>query len=229
VEADVRAQDIRQEGPVTHFTVVSEGLTEPLAVALNLPGRHNVLNALAAITVALELGVGEAPIVRALRSFQGIGRRFQVTSGQTVDGRRLMFVDDYAHHPREIAATLAAARAGWSGRRLVLVFQPHRYSRTKDQFEDFVRVLSQSDLLILTEVYPAGEEPIPGADGRSLSRAVRTRGEVEPVFVDPLRDLPDVLLRLARDGDLVLTLGAGDIGAMAATLAGALLHSEEQA
>ena len=223
--ADVRALDIRQEGHFTHFTVACEGLRAPLPVTLNLPGRHNVLNALAAIAIALELGVEQAAIQRALRGFQGIGRRFQVSEGESADGRRLMLVDDYAHHPREVAATLAAVREGWPRRRLVLVFQPHRYSRTQEQFEDFVQVLSQADLLLLTEVYPAGEEPIPGADGRSLSRAIRTRGEVEPVFVEPLDDLPGVLQRLLQDGDVVLTLGAGNIGAMAARLPRALLRA----
>lgn len=222
--ADVRALDIRQEGHLTHFTVVANDVGEPLQVTLNLPGRHNVLNALAAISVALELGVAVQPIRRALLGFQGIGRRFQVNEGKTADGRRLMLVDDYAHHPREIEATLAAARDGWPQRRLVLVFQPHRYSRTKEQFEDFVQVLSQVDLLLLTEVYPAGEEAIPGADGRSLSRALRTRGEVEPVFVESLEDLPTVLERLLLDDDLVLTLGAGNIGVMAAGLPGKILR-----
>lgn len=146
--------------------------------------------------------------------------------GETGDGRRLMLVDDYAHHPRELAATLAAARAGWPERRLVLVFQPHRYSRTREQFEDFVQVLSQADLLVLTEVYAAGEEPIPGADGRSLSHAVRIRGEVEQVFVDPLGELPEVLERLLLDGDLVLTLGAGSIGSVSARLPETLLKTK---
>jgi UDP-N-acetylmuramate--alanine ligase len=225
--ADVRALDIRQEGHFTHFTVACERLSEPLPVTLNLPGRHNVLNALAAIAIALELGVEQAAIQRALQGFQGIGRRFQVSEGRTADGRRLMLVDDYAHHPREVAATLEAVREGWPERRLVLVFQPHRYSRTQEQFEDFVQVLSRADLLLLTEVYPAGEQPIPGADGRSLSRAIRTRGEVEPVFVEPLDDLPGVLRRLLQDGDVVLTLGAGNIGAMAARLPRELLQAQE--
>jgi UDP-N-acetylmuramate--alanine ligase len=214
-DADLRAEAIRQSGHQTHFVAVSEALPEPLEISLNLPGRHNVLNALASICVALELGLPADPIRQALAGFQGIGRRFQVQEGRTPDGRGLMLVDDYAHHPREIGATLAAARDGWPERRLVVVFQPHRYSRTKDCFEDFVQVLSQADLLLLAEVYPAGEEPIPGADGRSLSRAIRTRGEVEPVFVDPLGELPEILDRLLEDGDLVLTLGAGDIGTLA--------------
>jgi UDP-N-acetylmuramate--alanine ligase len=227
-EADVRAADIRRDGPRTHFKVQWAGRPAPLEVTLNLPGHHNVLNALASITVALELGVEEPAILAALRGFQGIGRRFQVVAGITPDGRRLMLVDDYAHHPREIAATLAAARDGWPGRRLVLAFQPHRYSRTKDCFEDFVQVLSQVDLLLLADVYPAGEEPIPGADGRSLSRAIRARGAVEPVFLEPLAELPEILGRLVQDDDLVLTLGAGDIGGLAARLPGLLLATEDQ-
>jgi UDP-N-acetylmuramate--alanine ligase len=225
--ADLRAVNIRQEGQVTHFTLESALISAPMELTLNLPGRHNVLNALAAVCVALELGVGEQPIRRALEGFQGIGRRFQVHQGAMADGRRLMLVDDYAHHPREIQSTLDAARAGWPDRRVVVLFQPHRYSRTKEQFEDFVQVLSQADLLVLTEVYPAGEEPVPGADGRSLSRALRTRGEVEPVFVEEVWQLPELLPNLLRDGDLVLTLGAGDIGAVAAALPGQLLQAEE--
>ncbi len=227
--ADVRAVDLCQEGQRTRFTLESELLQAPMQLTLNLPGRHNVLNALAAICVALELGLTETPIRQALAAFEGIGRRFQVHEGVTVDGRRLLLVDDYAHHPREVAATLEAAREGWPERRMVLVFQPHRYSRTKEQFEDFVQVLSQVDLLVLAEVYPAGEEPIPGADGRSLSRALRTRGEVEQVFVDPLSELPELLEHLLLDGDLVLTLGAGNIGASAARLPDLLLRKEEDA
>jgi UDP-N-acetylmuramate--alanine ligase len=215
-EADVRASDIRQQGLQTHFTVHQEG-HKALQITLNLPGRHNVLNALAAIAVARELGVDGVAIQRGLEGFQGIGRRFQVSECELPVGR-VMLVDDYAHHPREVAATLTAARDGWPERRLVLVFQPHRYSRTQEQFEDFVQVLSRVDVLLLTEVYAAGEEPIPGADGRALSRAVRMRGQVDPVFVDPLAELPDVLSGLIEEGDIVLTLGAGDIGMVAARL-----------
>jgi UDP-N-acetylmuramate--alanine ligase len=220
-EADVCALDIRQSGLRNHFEVaVAGGPSFP--VELNLPGRHNVLNALAAITVGLELGVEVAAIQRALSGFQGIGRRFVVSELTDAAGRRLTLVDDYGHHPRELAATLEAARSGWPGRRLVLVFQPHRYTRTQEQFEDFVAVLSSADVLVLCEVYPAGETPIPGADGRSLSRAVRARGEVDPVFAADLDEVPKVLGNLLEDGDLVLTLGAGDIGALAARLPGLL-------
>ncbi len=218
---DVRATNLRQKGMRTHFSVVlAEREREaPLEITLNLPGGHNVLNALAAIAVAHELGVDDESIRRALSGFQGIDRRFQVRQGCRVQAGELMLVDDYAHHPQELDATIAAVREGWPGRRLVLAFQPHRYSRTQDQFEDFVRVLSQADVLLLSEVYAAGEVPINGADGRALSRAVRARGQVDPVFVDPVTDLPQVLSGLVCDGDIVLTLGAGDIGTVAATLA----------
>ncbi len=217
-QADVRAEDVRQEGLRMHFSVHWDGQSEPLQVELNLPGRHNVLNALAAISVGLELGVEESAIRRALSGFQGIGRRFVVGEVSTADGRDLILVDDYGHHPREVAATVDAARNGWPDRRLVLVFQPHRYSRTREQFEDFVQVLSDADCLLLCDVYPAGEEPLPGADGRALSRAIRARGEVDPVFAQDLRDVPGMLENLLEDGDLVLTMGAGDIGGLAARL-----------
>ena len=217
-EADIRAEDIRQEGLRMVFSVRWDGRDRPLPVELNLPGRHNVLNALAAITVALELGVEEAAIQRALRGFQGIGRRFAVRETSTGDGRGLILVDDYGHHPREVAVTLEAARRGWPGRRLVLVFQPHRFTRTQEQFEDFVQVLSAADVLILCDVYAAGEAPLPGADGRTLSRAIRSRGQVDPVFASQLEDVPRILETLVEDGDLVLTMGAGDIGALATRL-----------
>jgi UDP-N-acetylmuramate--alanine ligase len=217
-EADVRAEEIRQEGLRMYFRVRYPGQAAPLPIELNLAGRHNVLNALAAIAVGLELGVEESAIRRALQGFQGIGRRFAVSEVTDQRGRRLMLVDDYGHHPRELAATLEAARHGWPGRRTVVVFQPHRYTRTQEQFDDFVKVLSSVDALVLCEVYPAGEAPIPGADGRSLSRAIRVRGDVDPVFVQDLDEVPQVLGNLVQDGDLVLILGAGDIGALAARL-----------
>lgn len=217
-EADVRASAITQSGMRTRFLVEAPELETPLAIDLNLPGRHNVLNALAAISVALELGVEEEAIARALAHFEGVGRRFMTCEVTDTAGRRLLLVDDYGHHPREIAATLAAARAGWPGRRLVLVFQPHRFTRTQEQFEDFVDVLSTPDLLVLCDVYPAGEMPIPGADGRALSRAIRTRGHLEPVFAQSLDAVPGLLNTLARDGDMVLVMGAGDIGGLAARL-----------
>ncbi|KAA6186623.1 UDP-N-acetylmuramate--L-alanine ligase [Thiohalocapsa marina] len=217
-DADIRADNIRQQGTRMLFDVRADG-SAPLSVELNLPGRHNMLNALAAIAVALELGVEPTAIQRALSRFQGIGRRFVVTAARTEQGRSLQLIDDYGHHPREVAATMAAARGSWPGRRLVLVFQPHRYSRTQEQFDDFARVLSDTDVLVLCEVYPAGEQPRPGADGRSLARAVRQRGGVEPVFVEALDDVPEVLQRLVQEDDLVLFSGAGDIGVLAAGLA----------
>jgi UDP-N-acetylmuramate--alanine ligase len=217
-EADVRAVGIEQQGMTTRFEVERAGLP-PFAITLNMPGRHNVLNALAAITVALELGVEIASIQSALAAFQGIGRRFQVATGCMVGQRPVMLVDDYGHHPREVAATLDAVRAGWPERRLVLVFQPHRYSRTHDAFEDFVLVLSQVDVLVLAEVYPAGEAPIAGADGRALSRAIRARGQVDPVFIEQVDELPRLLDDLVEDGDIVVTMGAGNIGQVAARLA----------
>ncbi len=217
-EADLRATGLQHQGSRSRFVVEGAGF-EPFPVSLGLPGRHNVLNALAAIAVARELGVERRTIQRALERFQGIGRRFQVNEECSRDGVTFTLVDDYGHHPREIEATLEAVRAGWPGRRLVLVFQPHRYSRTRDAFEDFVRVLSGADVLVLTEVYPAGEEPLPDATGRELSRAVRARGMVEPVFAERLEEVPGVLEALVREGDLVLLMGAGDIGRLAARLA----------
>ena len=220
--ADVRAENICQDGLRMYFDVHSKDLGAPLPIELNLPGHHNVLNALAAIAVALEFGVDGDAIRRALAGFQGVGRRFVVTSVQDRAGRRLTLVDDYGHHPRELAATLAAARGGWPGRRLVLVFQPHRYTRTQEQFEDFVQVLSTVDLLLLCDVYPAGEAPIAGADGRSLSRAIRARGVLDPVFAQDVNAVPALLGNLLQDGDLVLLMGAGDIGGLAARLPGLL-------
>ncbi len=217
-DADVRATELRQEGMCTSFQVHCADLEDPLPIRLNLPGRHNVLNALAAICVALELGVQEGAIGRALAGFEGVGRRFVVQEVRDVSGRGLLLIDDYGHHPRELAATLEAARAGWPGRRLVLVFQPHRYSRTREQFEDFVAVLSSVDALVLCEVYPAGETPIPGADGRALSRAIRVRGELDPVFAPGIDRVPALLDNLLQDDDLLLVSGAGDIGALAARL-----------
>ncbi|MGD8875168.1 MAG: UDP-N-acetylmuramate--L-alanine ligase, partial [Gammaproteobacteria bacterium] len=188
--ADVRASQLRQEGLQTHFMVQRPGHAQAIAVTLNLPGRHNVLNALAAIAIATELGVSDDAIQRALAGFQGIGRRFNLVGEIVVPAGQVLLVDDYAHHPREIAPTLEAARAGWPGRRLVVVFQPHRYTRTHDLFDDFIEVLSAVDVLLLCEVYAAGETPISGADGRALARGIRARGQVDPVFVADLATLP---------------------------------------
>lgn len=218
-DADVRAHDLTQEGMKMHFTVHRRGRSNPLSATLNLPGRHNVLNALAAIAVATELGVSDEAIQRALAGFQGIDRRFQMYGERRTSVGTVMLVDDYAHHPREVSATFDSIRTGWPQRRLVVAFQPHRYTRTRDLFEDFTQVLSETDVLVLTEVYAAGETPIPGADGRSLCRGVRARGKVDPVFVEAASELPDFLPTVLADGDVLLTLGAGDIGNLAPQLA----------
>ena len=189
-----------------------------LHVTLRLPGIHNVRNALAAIAVADELQIGDDAVVRALENFEGIDRRFQSFGELKTTAGNVLLVDDYGHHPTEIAATLADAKAGWPSRRDVLVFQPHRYTRTRDLMDDFATVLSEADLLVLLDVYAAGEDPIAGADGRSMARAIRTRGAIEPVFVESLDDLKPVLEGVLADGDLLLTMGAGDIGAYAANL-----------
>ncbi len=217
--AQVRAVEPRFEAGRMRFVVKREGLAD-LDVTLNHPGMHNVLNALAAIAVATEVGASDAAIVKALAEFHGVGRRFQRYGEQpTKDGGRYCLIDDYGHHPVEMAATLAAARGAFPGRRLVLAFQPHRYTRTRDCFEDFTRVLSEADALVLTEVYPAGEVPIVAADGRALARAVRVTGKVEPVFVEAVADVPATVRELARDGDVVLVMGAGSIGQVAPALA----------
>jgi len=222
-DADLRVTNIVPCGLQTEFVVTSEQDGDFL-ITLNMPGRHNVMNALAAIAIARELGVDIADIQKALKNFQGIGRRFQATECDLSSNRKVMLVDDYGHHPREVGATLIAVREGWPGRRIVLAFQPHRYSRTQEQFDDFVHVLSQTDVLLLTEVYAAGETVITGADGRSLSRAIRARGQVDPVFVEQVTDLPDVLEGLLQNGDIVLTLGAGDIGMVASNLSEVLIE-----
>ena len=212
---DVRAVDVERRGGQSQFDVLRPGKPEPLRVTLNLPGRHNVLNALAAIAVATELEIDDAAIQRALVNFQGIDRRLQVLGDVTMGERRVTLVDDYGHHPTEIAATLEAARQAWPGRRVLLVFEPHRYTRTRDLLDDFAQVLSGADALVVAEVYPAGESPIPGADGKALCRAIRSRGTVEPVLLKSLGELPEVLAGKVRDGDVVLTMGAGSIGAAA--------------
>lgn len=220
--ADVRADNIRQTGLTSRFQVAREGCAGCLDVTLNLPGLHNVQNSLAAIAVATELGVPDDAILTALRGFRGIGRRFQINAEVERGGKPVTFVDDYGHHPREVAATLEAARQAWPDRRLLMVFQPHRFTRTRDLFEDFVRVLSKPDVLVLLDVYAAGETAIAGADGRSLSRAIRVRGRIDPIFVEDMKELAEVLAPLVEPGDVVLTLGAGNIGAAAAALPKAL-------
>ena len=216
-DAQIRAVDVRPVAGQMHFTVQRRnGVAMPdLPVVLNLPGEHNVLNALAAIGIAVELGVPDAAVQQALAEFKGVGRRFQ-RYGQAAlpTGGYCTVVDDYGHHPVEMAATLAAARGAFPGQRLVLAFQPHRYSRTRDCFEDFVKVIGQADAVLLAEVYAAGEAPIVAADGRSLARALRVAGKVEPVFVDDIAHMPQAILDNARDGDVVLCMGAGSIGAV---------------
>jgi UDP-N-acetylmuramate--alanine ligase len=218
-EAQLRATDVAHAGGRMRFVARSTD-APPLAVELNLAGEHNVRNALAAIAVGRQVGVGDAAIARALAEFKGVGRRFQ-RFGEIglAGGGRFTLVDDYGHHPAEMAATLAAARGSFPGRRLLLAFQPHRYTRTRDLFEDFVAVLSTVDVVLLSEVYPAGESPIVAADGRALARALRVAGKVEPVFVEDVADIPATIRAVARDGDVVLTMGAGSIGQVAPTLA----------
>jgi UDP-N-acetylmuramate--alanine ligase len=217
-DADVRAENIEFTQQHTHFDVIRPGDRGPLHIELHLPGMHNVRNALATIAVADELQISDDAVVAALSGFQGIDRRFtNLGEVDTVAGK-VMLVDDYGHHPTEIAATLAAARAGWPERRIVLVFQPHRYTRTRDLMDDFANVVSEADVAVVLEVYAAGEDPIAGADGRAIARAVRTRGAVEPVFVESLDELQPVLESVLAEGDLVLLMGAGDIGTYAASL-----------
>ncbi|MCX8087609.1 MAG: UDP-N-acetylmuramate--L-alanine ligase [Rhodocyclaceae bacterium] len=220
---NVRAEEIRAEGGRMHFECVrTNGAVTRFPVTLNLPGLHNVRNALAAIAVATEVGASDAAIQKALAEFTGVARRFQRYGEIALPGGgRFTLIDDYGHHPAEMAATLAAARGAYPGRRIVVAFQPHRYTRTRDCFEDFVKVLGKADAVLLTEVYAAGEAPIVAADGRTLARALRVAGKVEPVFVEDIAALPQAILDLARDGDVVITLGAGSIGTVPAKLAGA--------
>ncbi|MEP7062711.1 MAG: UDP-N-acetylmuramate--L-alanine ligase [Betaproteobacteria bacterium] len=217
-DASLRAVDIVNVAGRMRFTVKNHHAPD-LAVELALPGVHNVQNALAAIAVGREAGVADVAIARALVEFKGVGRRFQSYGDIAHDSGRFTLIDDYGHHPVEMAAVLAAARASFPGRRIVLAFQPHRFTRTRDLFEDFVSVLSSTDALVLADVYPAGEAPIVAADGRALARALRVAGKVEPVFVDDIADVADAVLSIVRDGDVVLTMGAGSIGQVPVALA----------
>ncbi len=214
-EADVRAVDIERQGLRTRFRVLRPGHAEPLDVTVNLPGLHNVLNSLATIAVATELSIPDAAIQRALLQFQGIDRRLQHIAEMPVGGGEVTLIDDYGHHPTEIAATLDALRQAFVGRRIVLVFQPHRYTRTRDLLDDFARVLSTADALLVTEVYAAGEVPIEGADARAICRAVRSRGKVEPVLVPQVDEIATALHSLLRAGDVVAMMGAGTISGAA--------------
>ena len=230
--AEVRAINVRAMNGQMHFTVQRRnGVVLPdLDVVLNLPGRHNVLNALSAIAVAVELNIDDAAVLRALATFKGVGRRFQRYGEQPVSeangGGSFTLVDDYGHHPVEMAATLAAARGAFPGQRIVLAFQPHRYSRTRDCFDDFVKIIAQADAVLLTEVYAAGEAPIVAADGRSLARGLRVGGRIEPVFVDDIAALPQAIVDSARAGDVVLCMGAGSIGSVCGKVAAMLQNSE---
>ena len=217
-DADVRATDIQQQGMHTHFTVLRKGDYPPLRVTLNMPGWHNMLNSLAAIAVASKLSVADSAIIKSLGAFKGVGRRFQLQGDVAIGDGKLTLVDDYGHHPREIAATLEALKQAWPDRRSVIVFQPHRYTRTRDLFEDFAHVLSGVAVLILMEVYSAGEAPIAGADGRALSRAIRLRGQVEPIFVEDWQELPSILASVVKADDVILTMGAGNVGQIASQL-----------
>lgn len=226
-EADYRAENIQSDGLRTRFVVRRPGGRSDLDVELKMPGRHNVLNALASIAVATDEGVEDAAICRGLAGFAGVGRRFQVYGDYKTRKGTVTLIDDYGHHPTEVEAVIRAAHDAWPDRRLVMLYQPHRYTRTRDLYEDFVRVLSEVDGLLLMEVYSAGEPAINGADGRALCRSIRQRGSVEPVFVEDNNEIESLLANNLRDGDLLITQGAGDIGGVAARLAAAGVIADE--
>ena len=220
---DYRAINIKQTQNTTCFTACGTLLSEKIGqdsidISLSMPGKHNVLNALAAVAIAIDEGVGVDAIQQGLETFQGVGRRFQIYGEYPVADGHAMLVDDYGHHPREVQATINAVRDGWPGRRLVMVYQPHRYTRTRDLYEDFVDVLSQVDVLILLDVYAAGELPIAGADGRHLSRSIRNRGQVDPIFVEGIDAVPAVIKDIVKAGDIIITQGAGNVGKLANNL-----------
>lgn len=217
-DADIRATHYRQQAGQSHFIVETDN-DESISLTVNLPGQHNVLNALAAIAVAREEGVSNEAIVKALGEFEGIGRRFEQLANLTTKNGEMVLVDDYGHHPTEVQATIKAMRNGWPEKRLVMVFQPHRYTRTRDLYEDFVEVLSEVDSLFLLDVYAAGEAAISTADSKSLARSIRQRGQIEPVYVSDIEKLPELLAVQLQDGDMVITQGAGNIGAVSKTLA----------
>ncbi len=224
-DADVRAVDIEQHGMQTSFTVKRWGDHKPLQITLNMPGWHNMLNALASITIATRLDVDDQAIIDSLKTFKGIGRRFQLNGDIAVGDGQISLVDDYGHHPREVAATLEAMRQAWPNRRKVVIFQPHRYTRTRDLFEDFVEVLSTVDILLLLDIYTAGEDEIAGANGQALSRAIRIRGQVDPVFVKDSKELATILAGIVQADDVVLTMGAGSVGQIAAKLPNQLIEA----
>ncbi|SON48219.1 UDP-N-acetylmuramate--L-alanine ligase [Vibrio tapetis] len=216
-DADVRLENYRQQGQQGKFTVVRQGKAN-LDITLNIPGKHNALNASAAIAVATEDDVSDEAILKAMAGTQGTGRRFDHLGEFETGNGTAMLVDDYGHHPSEVDVTIQAARAGWEDKRLVMIFQPHRYSRTRDLYDDFANVLEKVDVLIMLDVYSAGEAPIAGADGRALCRTIRSRGKIDPIFVPESEQLPSVLANVLQDGDLVLTQGAGDVGKVAKQL-----------
>ncbi|WP_075185864.1 UDP-N-acetylmuramate--L-alanine ligase [Teredinibacter haidensis] len=219
-DCDYRIEDLQQYGDKQSFKVIRPGDKSMLKLKLNMPGSHNVLNATAAVAVATDEGINDEAICNGLDKFLGVGRRFQVYGEFNVgEGDTAMLVDDYGHHPREVAATIKAVRDGWPARRLLMIYQPHRYTRTRDLYEDFVDVLSSVDQLILLEVYSAGEEPIQGADGRHLSRSIRNRGVIDPIFVEGVEGVPAVVKDIVKPGDVVITQGAGNVGALATELA----------
>lgn len=228
LDADIRATNYQQDGGVSYFTVEVDG-EPPLDMSLNLPGQHNVLNALAGVAVAKDEGIDDDAICQALAEFAGIGRRFEQLAGLTTDAGNMVLVDDYGHHPSEVKATILAMRTGWPDKRLVMIFQPHRYSRTRDLYEDFVEVLSEVDCLFLLDVYAAGETPIVTADSKCLARSIRQRGQVEPVYVSDVEVLPELLAAQLQDNDMVITQGAGNIGAIARNLSNNPLLVQEEA
>jgi len=228
-DADYRVVDFVQHQGEVRFTALRPDGLAPLEVRLNMPGRHNALNALAAIVVATDSGVDDAAILRGLAGFAGVGRRFQIQGDFMLPGggSKVMLVDDYGHHPREVEMVIKAVRAGWPERRLVMIYQPHRYTRTRDLYEDFVRVLGSVDVLLLLDVYSAGEAPIPGADGKTLAGSIRQRGHLDPIFVQHKTELPELLGGVLRDDDILLTQGAGDVGGIALRLAESRLILDE--
>jgi len=228
-DADFRIFNLSQKACVTRFQVARPDGKSSLQIELNMPGKHNALNATAAIAIATDEGISDEHICQGLSRFSGVGRRFDVLGDFPLDHGKVMLVDDYGHHPREVEATIAAVREGWPDQRLVMVYQPHRYSRTKDLYEDFVQILSETDVLVLLEVYSAGEEAIAGADSRSLCRSIRLRGKVDPVYVQEIDDVGQVLRDLLKDGDIVVTQGAGSVGLLAKQLAGAGFCSQSSA
>jgi UDP-N-acetylmuramate--alanine ligase len=214
-QADVRATGLIQKGRMMYFRAHLPNRDDAIEVSLNLPGVHNVRNALGAIAIAWELGLDLPSIVHSLGSFEGIGRRFAEVGRFTVPNGEVMVVEDYGHHPSELDATITAAREGWPDKRIVTVFQPHRFSRTRDLFDDFSQVLASSDIVVLTDIYPAGEEAIDGIDSGALCQSIRARGRVNPILVSDVNDIPSELPAMLEDGDLVLILGAGNIGHVA--------------